>query len=306
MPALHCPISINRPTPEERSVITQAARESTWGMRHPPKLPPPLPGWIRVKFYSHIYKIRHEMLPDMEGDVQLSRSGWLDLRVVCRIWNLEACTPIDPMRWVPVKPTRLFWLSPIAVRVLSEQNQCIMMIEPTPLSPSTVHKRELRDASFHLYTSFFMLFHLMYSVPITIAHTSVAFFRGRWTRWGRRSRFPMWIEHAIIPLIMLLSWFARKSKQPFNGAYAKRVNKSCKKKISIVMRSDEALWMQKQKNWIALVLCLLTLMLGGFLLLDMIGEVLYKVMSALRPYSTWGRAVVTRGLRNVRAIGRGT
>ncbi|KAJ3722173.1 hypothetical protein DFJ43DRAFT_1158444 [Lentinula guzmanii] len=212
MPALHCPISINRPTPEERSISTQAARESTWGMKHPPKLPPPLPGWIRVKFYSHIYKIRHEMLPDMEGDVQLSRSGWLDLRVVCRIWNLEACTPIDPMRWVPVEPTRSFWLSPIAVHVLSAQNQCIMIIEPTPLSPTTAHKRELRDASFHLYTSFFMLFHLMYSVPITIAHTSVAFVRRWWIWCGRRSRIPMWIENAIIPLIMLLSWFARKKE----------------------------------------------------------------------------------------------
>ncbi|KAJ3995661.1 hypothetical protein F5050DRAFT_1808463 [Lentinula boryana] len=211
MPPLHCPVSINRPTPAELSVSTQASRESTWGMKYPPRRPPPLPGWIRVSFYSHIYKIRHEMLPDMEGEVKLDRSGWLDVRSVCKLWNLEECKPVDPMRWVPVEPLNSIWLSRLAIRVLSEPNGCMMFIEPTPLSPSTVHKRELRDASFHLYTSFFMLFHLMYSVPITIAHTSVAFTRRWWIRWGQRSRFPIWIDHAIIiPVTMLLSWFARK------------------------------------------------------------------------------------------------
>ncbi|KAF9075469.1 hypothetical protein BDP27DRAFT_1035093 [Rhodocollybia butyracea] len=143
------PVSVNLPTPKELAVAAQTARESTWGMRYPPQRLPPLPGWIRVKFYSHIYKIRYEMLPDMEGEVMLDSSGGLDTRRVCKMWNLEACAPIDPMRWVQFERPDPNWLSPLAVHVLSERNKCLVF------SPNHYRHPQFTNAhsAKHLYTS---------------------------------------------------------------------------------------------------------------------------------------------------------
>ncbi|ESK88646.1 hypothetical protein Moror_3049 [Moniliophthora roreri MCA 2997] len=101
--------------------------------------------WIIVKFYSHLYKIRQQLAPDMEAHVMLTRCGGLDVRQVMNLWGLEDCVPIDPMRWTPAPRTDVNMLSPLAVRVLTENSGCIMFVEPT-ISKSTAQKRAFREA----------------------------------------------------------------------------------------------------------------------------------------------------------------
>ncbi|KAE9402824.1 hypothetical protein BT96DRAFT_936889 [Gymnopus androsaceus JB14] len=200
-------VSLTLPTPKELAEATQAARESTWGMRYPPRRPAPLPGWIRVQFYSHLYRIRHEMLPDMEGEVMLHPSGGLDTRRVCKLWNLEECTPIDPMRWIPFERSEPNWLSPLAVSVLSEQNKCIKFIEPAPPSPTTFHKRTFRQATVHLYTSVCLFSQLSYSLTATSASSCVhlieqgaVVIKRPWDWLDERTKIPEWLGYLVMAL----------------------------------------------------------------------------------------------------------
>ncbi|KAJ4473908.1 hypothetical protein C8R41DRAFT_923999 [Lentinula lateritia] len=296
MPAY--PISITLPTPKELAMNTQAARESTWGMKYPPKLPAPLPGWIRVKFYSHLYKIRHEMLPDMEGDVKLNPSGVLDMRRVCHMWNLERCAPIDPMRWIPVETSHSRWLSPLAVRVLSERNNCLMFIEPTPLSPSTAHKRELREASIYLQTSLSIFSRLSFSVTTECLERGTAKVHRMWIWLDERTKFPMWIEFGIMVLTIPLFWIAKKISGSFVGKYAGRhlesARTSCEKRIQKIQRATKtpyAAWVEKQMHWIVLCICLGMLMLGLFLLLNALfgWDVRYQTMALVQQPYKWAR-----------------
>ncbi|KAJ4471479.1 hypothetical protein J3R30DRAFT_1083925 [Lentinula aciculospora] len=303
-------ISLNRPSPKELAVSSQTARESTWGMKHPPKRPAPLPGWIRVKFYSHIYKIRYEMLPDMEGDVKLNLSGELDMKKVCQLWNLEACVAIDPMRWIPVESYRPRWLSALAVRVLSERNKCIMFIEPKPLSPSTAHKRKLREASIHLQTSISMLSHLSFSVTSSVVNTSVDFVgRGTakvnrvWVYLDERTKFPMLTRYAVMPLAFIFSWIAMKTIASPAGRYVHSTKVSCKKRFKIAMASSHVLRIHEQMHWIVLSICLMMLIVGLLLLLNALGwNAQYRTMSLLRQPSVWAQRGENRGLMGARAV----
>ncbi|KAJ4471494.1 hypothetical protein J3R30DRAFT_3709996 [Lentinula aciculospora] len=283
-------ISLNRPTPMELAARTQTARENTWEMKYPPRRPAPLPSkWIRVKFYSHISRIRDEMLPDMEGEVMLDTIGALDMWKVCRLWNLEACVPVDPTRWVPVGNFRPR-LSPFVVRALSERNRCLMFIEPTPLSPSTAHKRELREASIHLQTSLSMFSHLSFSVTSSVVHTSFDFIgRGTakvnrvWVWWDERTKFPMWIRNGVMLLVFIFSWIATKTIASPVGRYVHRKNVLCKNRFKSAWESSLVWWVHEQMHWIVLSSCLIMLMVGLLLLLSSLGwDAKYRTMSLLR------------------------
>ncbi|KAK7062900.1 hypothetical protein VNI00_000397 [Paramarasmius palmivorus] len=138
-------VSLCERTPKEHAIAAQREEQRRWGMiRQPQRLPPP-PGWITVKFYSHLYKIRHQSAPDMEGHVMLTRCGGLDVRQVMELWGLEDCVVIDPIRWIPIQRTDTNILSPLAVRVLTENTGYIMVIEPT-VSKSTAQKRAFRES----------------------------------------------------------------------------------------------------------------------------------------------------------------
>ncbi|CAK5270335.1 unnamed protein product [Mycena citricolor] len=106
----------------------------------------PAPGHIRVHFYSHLYQVYDGAPPDMTADFPLCPRGGLDVNLVKGAWGLETCTPVDPLRWKPVEPTHVNYLSPVALRVLSEeQDGCIKVIEPF-VSQTTLIQRQTRHA----------------------------------------------------------------------------------------------------------------------------------------------------------------
>ncbi|KAF5364505.1 hypothetical protein D9757_011971 [Collybiopsis confluens] len=284
------PVGIGIPTPKELAVATQAARESTWGMRYPPKRLAPLPGWIRVKFYSHLYKIRHEMLPDMEGEVQLHPNGSLDTRK-------DLPQPIDPERWIPVEPANRYWLSPLAIRVLSERNNCLLFIEPTPVSPSTAQKRAFREAALHLQTSLSLLSFVSISVASTTAlscyhyaqHTSSIAVRG-WNWMDRRTKFPELFRNVFFFVLWPLAWLVSRTTDSTVARYAESTGKSCRKQYRKTMQSSNVLWMKEQMHWFVLILCIGIMAAGLLWLFSALDNARYEAMILLQRPTVLARA----------------
>ncbi|KAJ3833263.1 hypothetical protein EV361DRAFT_947998 [Lentinula raphanica] len=290
-------VDINRPTPKELSVITQTARENTWGIRYPPKRPPPPPGYIRVRFYSHIYKIRHEMLPDMEDDVQLT-GGYLDLRNVSRLWNLEHCVPIDPERWIPVYPANEVWLSPLAMNVLSSgHTKPIMFIEPGPLSPETIQKRELRDAAFQLSTSLSLLIHIVLLFIHNWTRTPISFI-GSCVATLRRCFG--WLDENIATC----NWIGNKLRMgtPVINKIEKCANYANdygKEKAVAVVRSENGKWVMTNRYWIVLVFCLVLMILGWMTVFSSVWEVLAVALDFAKQVMRWAMYSIYRFVRRV-------
>ncbi|KAJ7442682.1 hypothetical protein FB451DRAFT_1297243 [Mycena latifolia] len=103
--------------------------------------------YVRVQFYSHLYRICDRAPPDMSADIPLCCSGGLDLDSVKRQWGLETCLPVDPLRWKPFQPTHSNYLSAVAIEVLSYGQGCIKFIEPT-VSHQTLMQRQTRELIF--------------------------------------------------------------------------------------------------------------------------------------------------------------
>ncbi|KAJ6588726.1 hypothetical protein B0H19DRAFT_1100866 [Mycena capillaripes] len=131
-------------SPQELAVVTARSMEKQRQLILEPASPPPPPGYVRVHFYSHLYRIFDRAPPDMAADVPLCRSGGLDLEVVKRRWGLETCQPIDPLRWKPFEPTHPNYLSAVAIELLSYGEGCIKVIEPT-VSHQTLIQRQTRE-----------------------------------------------------------------------------------------------------------------------------------------------------------------
>ncbi|KAJ7259566.1 hypothetical protein B0H12DRAFT_1108740 [Mycena haematopus] len=137
--------NILRKSPQELMTATALSLEKQHQLVLLPSSSPPPPGYIRVHFYSHLYRIHDRSPPDLVADIPLCRSGGLDLDVVKRQWGLETCLPVDPLRWKPVEPTHPNYLSCLAIEVLSYGQGCIKFIEPT-VSHHTLLQRNTREA----------------------------------------------------------------------------------------------------------------------------------------------------------------
>ncbi|KAJ7274071.1 hypothetical protein C8J57DRAFT_1314510 [Mycena rebaudengoi] len=130
-------------SPQELALATIRVTEKQRQLILEPTVPPPPPGYVRVQFYTHLFKIYDRSPPDIVSDIPLNRSGGLDLISVKRLWGLETCLPVDPLRWKPFQPTHTNYLSAVAIRVLSEGEGCINFIEPT-VSHQTLIQRQTR------------------------------------------------------------------------------------------------------------------------------------------------------------------
>ncbi|GLB42447.1 hypothetical protein LshimejAT787_1104620 [Lyophyllum shimeji] len=103
------------------------------------------PGHVRVRFFLKIDATRgFKAKPDLEAVLPLEANGELDLTRVKRLWGLETCAPIDPVRWKVVEPGRPERLSALAVHNLLEFYGAINVIEPA-VCEATLKKREMRD-----------------------------------------------------------------------------------------------------------------------------------------------------------------
>ncbi|KAF7365053.1 hypothetical protein MVEN_00376500 [Mycena venus] len=131
-------------SPQELTLATARSIEKQCQLILEPAPYPPPPGYVRVHFYSHLYRIYDKSPPDLAADIPLCRSGGLDLDVVKRQWGLETCLPVDPLRWKPFQPTHPDYLSAVAVEVLSHGQGCIKVIEPT-VSHQTLMQRHTRE-----------------------------------------------------------------------------------------------------------------------------------------------------------------
>ncbi|KDQ28421.1 hypothetical protein PLEOSDRAFT_1089696 [Pleurotus ostreatus PC15] len=149
----------------------------------PSKIPP---RHARVAFYDGLWKIEELQRADLYADIPLEPCGGLDLRKVCATWGLEGCQPIDPMRWTVFEPGNPHFLSSVAVKVLSDYDGCIKIIEP-PLSDSAQQKRRMRESTSDITVTFISL---MAMIPLAIQtyasefvdeHTSLArIYRNSW------------------------------------------------------------------------------------------------------------------------------
>ncbi|KAJ7675751.1 hypothetical protein DFH06DRAFT_1170424 [Mycena polygramma] len=134
-------------SPQELTLATMLSTEKQRRLIHEPEPAvslPPSPGYVRIHFHSHLHSIFDRSPPDMVADVPLCRSGGLDLDVVKRVWGLETCLPVDPLRWKPFEPTHSDYLSAVAVEILSYGQGCIKFIEPT-VSHRTLMQRQTRE-----------------------------------------------------------------------------------------------------------------------------------------------------------------
>ncbi|KAJ7928011.1 hypothetical protein B0H13DRAFT_2311875 [Mycena leptocephala] len=131
-------------SPQELTLATARSFEKQRQLILEPASPPPPPGYVRVHFYSHLYKIYDKSPPDLAADIPLCRYGGLDLDIVKRQWGLETCLPVDPLRWKPFQPTHPNYLSAVAIEVLSYGQDCIKLIEPT-VSHQTLMQRQTRE-----------------------------------------------------------------------------------------------------------------------------------------------------------------
>ncbi|KAF7299591.1 hypothetical protein HMN09_00964400 [Mycena chlorophos] len=101
-------------SPYEHALATERGLEKSRRLGKEPMaaVSVPAPGYVRVHFHSHLFKIYDHCPPDISADVPLLRCGGLDLDMVRRMWGMETCLPIDPLRWKPFEPTRPNYLSP--------------------------------------------------------------------------------------------------------------------------------------------------------------------------------------------------
>ncbi|KAI9571568.1 hypothetical protein HD554DRAFT_2036517 [Boletus coccyginus] len=122
------------------------------------KLPPnPPPRHVRVHVYlgwrpgcdETEFVMRHSALV---GDFPLDRFGRLSLSRVKAKWALRGCAvgvfftsfqPIDPCRRTKFEPVHPEYISPLAIRVLTETEGVLKLFEPTP-SKGTIAMRDLR------------------------------------------------------------------------------------------------------------------------------------------------------------------
>ncbi|KAF8069208.1 hypothetical protein FPV67DRAFT_1110494 [Lyophyllum atratum] len=103
------------------------------------------PGHVRVRFYPTFDRKRgFKAKPNLEAVLPLEANGEFDLGRVKRLWGLETCTPIDPVRWKVVEPGQPDALSPLAVHSLQEFYGIINVIEPC-VTVTTLKKREVRE-----------------------------------------------------------------------------------------------------------------------------------------------------------------
>ncbi|KAF8554784.1 acid protease [Imleria badia] len=113
------------------------------------KLPPsPPPRHVRVHVYlgwqpgcdETEFVMRHSALV---GDFPLDRAGRLALARVRAKWALRGCAPIDPCRRAKFDTAHPEYISPLAIRVLTETEGVLKLFEPTP-SEGTIAMREFR------------------------------------------------------------------------------------------------------------------------------------------------------------------
>ncbi|KIK97637.1 hypothetical protein PAXRUDRAFT_204762 [Paxillus rubicundulus Ve08.2h10] len=108
----------------------------------------PLPGHVRV----HLYVGWSEGCDETEfimshaaikGDFPLEPSGHLSLSHVKSKWGLENCAAIDPTRCMKFDSSNPDYLSPLAIRVLTDKSGVLKLFEPKP-SDETIAMREIR------------------------------------------------------------------------------------------------------------------------------------------------------------------
>ncbi|KAN0091470.1 hypothetical protein V8E55_005036 [Tylopilus felleus] len=128
------------------------------------KLPPsPPPRHVRVHLYvgwkpgcdETEFVMRHSALV---GDFPLDRSGCLSLARVNSKWALHGCAPIDPCRRAKFDTAHPEYISPLALRVLTETEGVLKLFEPTP-SEVTIATRDLRLRLVIAYDNFLSSLH---------------------------------------------------------------------------------------------------------------------------------------------------
>ncbi|KAJ7069688.1 hypothetical protein C8F01DRAFT_1245877 [Mycena amicta] len=166
-------------SPQEHTLATARSAEKKKKLALQPVESSPAPGYIRVHFHSHLFKICDRSPPDIAADIPLSPSGGLDLDVVRRRWGLETCVPVDPLRWKPFQPTQPNYLSPVAIQILSEGQGCVKVIEPF-VSHQTLMQRNARRLVFNFFSLIRVL--LVWLVEVLskyLAHTPLPTFYRR-------------------------------------------------------------------------------------------------------------------------------
>ncbi|KAG9221358.1 hypothetical protein CCMSSC00406_0009935 [Pleurotus cornucopiae] len=183
---------------EVDELTQQAACRGLVYRQVPSKIPP---RHTRVAFYDGLWKIEALRRADLYADIPLEPCGGLDLRKVCATWGLEGCQPIDPMRWTIFEPGDPHFLSSVAVKVLSDYDGCVKIIEP-PLSDLAKRKRLMRqfasDATV-IFTSLVTMIPLAiqtYTSEFVDEHTSLArIYRNSWReRKQLKRRAVSWVS----------------------------------------------------------------------------------------------------------------
>ncbi|KAF9235261.1 hypothetical protein BU15DRAFT_51560 [Melanogaster broomeanus] len=111
-----------------------------------PQSPPPR--HVRVHLYvgwregcdETEYFMSHAAL---KGDFPLEPSGYLSLARVKSKWGLENCAAIDPTRRMKFDSSKPDYLSPLAIKVLTDNSGVLKLFEPKP-SNDTIAMREMR------------------------------------------------------------------------------------------------------------------------------------------------------------------
>ncbi|KAG6836786.1 hypothetical protein H0H93_003207 [Arthromyces matolae] len=94
--------------------------------RHRPTVPP---GYVHVRFFPDLNDLRRKFWwPTREAVFPLEQDGGFDLKHIKKLWRLDVCTPVSPIRWTPVAPTTPDHLSPMAVMILLEIYGCISFV----------------------------------------------------------------------------------------------------------------------------------------------------------------------------------
>ncbi|KAG5638573.1 hypothetical protein H0H81_011793 [Sphagnurus paluster] len=116
----------NEPTFNEQSQISHPGRH------------------VHIRFFQSLNDFRKDFHnPALEAILPLGKDGGFDLERVKRLWGLETCAVIDPMRWELFKPGHPDALSPLAVHTLSDFFESLNVIEPF-VSPCTHQTRAAR------------------------------------------------------------------------------------------------------------------------------------------------------------------
>ncbi|KAH0828118.1 aspartic peptidase domain-containing protein [Lanmaoa asiatica] len=115
----------------------------------------PPPRHVRVHVYlgwepgcdETEFVMRHSALV---ADFPLERSGRLALAHVKSKWALHGCAPIDPCRRARFDTVHPEYISPLAIRVLTETEGVLKLFEPTPSDGTIVHARPSSSACHRL------------------------------------------------------------------------------------------------------------------------------------------------------------